>query len=132
VSRFVDPEARRTVPLGPCDCPGTPHEQDEAYIRDRLSGQEIAQYAQSSNETAAEVTAEFVLGWNLLGNKGEAVAVTAASLLLLDAQSLSTLVNAISDVVVESSGAVPNGSGARSRASSRASASRTRTTRPRR
>lgn len=132
MSRFVDPEARRTVSLGPCDCPGTPHEQDEAYIRDKLSGQEIAQYAQASNETAADVTAEYVLGWNLLGNKGEAVPVTAASLLLLDAPSLSTLVGAISEVVVESSGAVPNGSAVRSRGSSRANGSQTRTTRARR
>ena len=117
------------VPLGPCDCPGSPHEQDVAYLRDRLSGQEVAEYATTTNETAAAVTAKYVLGWNLLGPGGEAVAVTADSLLRLDAPTLSTLVDALGSVIEASVSAVPNGSAARSRATSRASGSRIPTTR---
>jgi hypothetical protein len=132
VSRFVDPEARRTVPLGPCDCPGTPHDQDEAYIRDRMSGQEVADFLGVDRQDGPDIMAGFVLGWNLLGVKGEAVEVSAKALLLLDAVTLNAVVTAIGKVAIESSRAVPNGSAARSRATSRASGSPTRTTRPRR
>lgn len=118
--------------LGPCDCPGHPHEQDEAYIRDRLSGQEVAEYASTTNETAAATTAKYVLGWNLLGPKGEAVAVTPESLLRLDAPTLSTLVDGLGTVIEQSVTPLPNGSAVRSRATSRANGSPTRTTRPRR
>lgn len=132
MTRFVDPEARRTVILGPCDCPASPHEQDEAYIRDRLSGQEIAEYTSSTNETIAAITAQFILGWNLLGPKGEAVEVTAQNLILLDAPTLSTLMDGFGEVIERSVTPLPNGSAVRSRATSRANGSPTRTTRPRR
>ena len=36
MSRFADPSKVDVIPLGACQCLGTPHEQDEATVRWQL------------------------------------------------------------------------------------------------
>jgi len=127
MSRFIDAGAGREVDLGPCDCPGTPHERDTATIRSQLSGSEIAvlQATPTGDELAAsEAVTPLILSWNLLGPNGEATDPTATLLRLLTAPTLTAISEAISEVVTEST-TLPNPSSAPSRASSRGSASRT-------
>lgn len=130
MSRFVDRTRTRRVDLGPCECPGTPHESDYALVRAELSGQEIADYTTASNDEVADVSARLVPEWNLIDRSG-AVPVTGQALVDLMPTTLAAIVNALSTTVGESV-ALPNASGAPSRATSQGSASRTRKTPTRR
>lgn len=129
MSRFADVRAVRTVDLGPCECPGAPHDHDEASVRAEFSASETARLAGGSTTDEAAVAAilaEFVTEWNLLGPNGEAWPPSADSLLALKQPTLTAIAEAITAAVLESSG-LPNASGAPSAASSRGSASRTPT-----
>lgn len=133
MSRFADPRATRTVQLGPCECPGTPHaEGDWAKVRSQLSGSDIAIISGASTTdeaAAAAVIADYVPEWNLLDDAGNAWAPSAESLVALMPASLSAIVAGVRESIAESS-RLPNVSGAPSRASSRGSASHTRTATP--
>ena len=132
MSRFADPRATRTVDLGPCECPGTPHERDEALIRSELSGSEIARIVSASQTDESEASAAFapyVLSWNLLDPDGQPTEPSADLLTQLMATTLQSLVTAISEVVTASV-QVPNRSSGPSRASSRGTASRIQKTPP--
>lgn len=131
MSRFADPRAQRTVDLGPCECPGMPHERDEVTVRSELSGSEIGALAQTSTGDEAAVAtalAPLILGWNLLGPNGEPWPPSADALRALKAPTLTAIVAGI-ETSIEESVRLPNGSGAPSAASSRGSASRPRTRR---
>lgn len=128
MSRFADPGATRTVDLGPCECPGTPHESDWAKVRSDLSGPELSMLLQlvpGREEQAAEIVAPFITEWNLSDDDG-VVAITPESVYLLRGPTLSAIGTALGEVLAENL-KLPNPSGAPSRASSRGSASRTRT-----
>jgi len=120
-SRFVDPTLTHAVDLG---------DGESAQVRSRLSGLEVARFANATDEEAAVVAAAFIPSWTLCDDDGP-VPVSAAALLRLDATTMSLLSTAIGDVVAASLAPVPNGSGAPSRSTSRASAHPTRTIRPR-
>lgn len=74
-----------TVPIGPCECPGTPHEQDEVYLRPRLGYQagadasvafvECSGIGGDRNALAKLIVPIYVrggaVGWNLLDADGE-------------------------------------------------------------
>ena len=77
------------VPLGPCTCPGTPHEQDEVFLRPKLGmarALAIIKELQSDDMAVAEM--QLVLGysrfgiaaWNLSNGTGEPMAVDAEHL----------------------------------------------------
>ncbi len=80
MSRFSD-RVPVTVPIGPCGCPGTPHEQDEVYLRPTISldGGMAAQAAIMRHGADAEALAKAwtplflrdgVTGWNLVDADG--------------------------------------------------------------
>lgn len=128
MSRFADVSATRTVPLGPCECPGTPHDEDWATVRTDLSASELRLLLNLdglSDDEAAEAIAPFVTEWNLLGLDGEDWPPTPEALFALKGETSSVIGNAIAAVVRENLH-LPNPSGAPSPASSRGSASRTR------
>lgn len=138
-SRFANPNRTDILPLGPCECPGTPHEQDEVIYRLELgAGEEERAGAYGwaatgyeyfdSAAARAKLIEIGVVRWNLLGPDGEPMPVNARSAALLD-ESTQTLIAAKLDEVTTRAAPLPNGSGARSRNGTRASASRTRTTR---
>ena len=137
VGRFADPTLTEPVDLGPCRCPGTPHERDEATRRAEIGdGEAKAAFTAGWQSTGMEymdweaandfLIARFVTSWNLVDAVGEPIPITRQRASLLDEATRLTLLGALNSS--KRAGApLPNGSGARSRASSRASASRTRT-----
>lgn len=128
MSRFIDPTATQRIDLGPCGCPGTPHESDWADIRARLSGLEFAAFEHATGEReAAGLAATHILAWSLLDDDGDPAPITGETVWLLDAATMTALSTAFA-AVLKGSVTVPNGSGARSRSTSRGSASRTPTT----
>lgn len=128
MSRFADPRSTTLVPLGACECPGTPHpDGDWAKVRSDLSGADIATIAGLSTtdeDEAALGLAPYVTEWNLRNPDGGEWPPEADSLLALHQDTMRLIVEAIATAVKESR-ALPNPSGAPSPASSRGSASRT-------
>lgn len=142
MSRFADITALSRYSLGACQCPGTPHDEDYAMYRTQLGASALARIGRAHIEGAVQhdplaahrqLVLESVAEWNLLwldpsdDGKDRAVVpvpINAATVELLD-DSIVALANAID---AANGGPAPNGSGAPSRASSRGSASRARTT----
>lgn len=137
--RFADPSKVETVPLGPCQCPGTPHERDEAVIRWDLSASALARVGQAQMLAGADFYApyralivESVASWNLqVLHNGEPVTVpiVPATVAELDEATLDTLGEAI-DALISGKGSLPNASGAPSAESPQESASPTPTSTP--
>lgn len=83
------------VPIGPCECPGAPHEQDEVYLRPRLgyaAGADASVAAAAyvgkaidANDLAKAIVPIYIrggaVGWNLVDDDGEAVPFDAEVLL---------------------------------------------------
>jgi hypothetical protein len=126
------------VTIGPCQCPGTPHEQDEATVRWDLGASALARIGRAEldrnrlrDPMAAwrQLVLEAVASWNLLLPNDDGVGVPAPIIpdvvAELDDDTLTTLATAI-DNLIDSSGTLPNASGAPSVASSPESASPTR------
>lgn len=139
MTRFADPSKVSVVPLGACQCPGTPHTQDEATIRWDLSASALARVGQAQLLAGSDFYApyralivESVASWNLMVlHNGEPVPVPVvpATVAELDEATLDMLGEAI-DKLIADKGAVPNGSGAPSAESPQESASPTPTTTP--
>jgi len=139
--RFADDKATIEVDLGPCRCPGTPHEQDSAQVRAdigdgeaksvRVAGWQSTGMEYYDFEVANDAAvAKFTVSWTLRGKYDELVPITRRTVTLLDEATRLALLTEINRAFEERhGGALPNASGARSRGSSPASASRTRTTR---
>lgn len=133
MSRFADPAAVREVDLGACECPGTPHSRDWAKVRADLSGSELnilLNLGGLSQDEAAERIAPFIDSWNLLGPTGDDWPPSPAALYALKGPTAQAIGAAIAAVVDEVIGPLPKPTGARSRDSSRASASPTPTMTP--
>lgn len=136
MSRFADPTATAVVSLGACQCPGTPHERDEATVRWQLGASALARIGRAELEGAVrldpmaayrQTVAETLLIWNLLisDEDGQPVAapITERAIGELDLATLKLLAET-ADTLISDKGKLPNASGAPSLASSRGSASR--------
>lgn len=139
MSRFADPSKVETVPLGACQCPGTPHERDEARVRWQLSASALARIGQAKLSAGTDFYAqhrqlilEATVSWNLqVLHDGSPVTVpiVPATVAELDEATIDALAQAIDDLI-ESKGQLPNDSGAPSVESPRESASPTPTSTP--
>ena len=142
MSRFADPSKVSVVSLGACQCPGTPHETDEATVRWDLGASALARIgaAELSKGRTRDPLAswrqlilEAVIEWNLLipADDGtilpEIIPAPIVSPIVaeLDDPTITALAEAI-DALIGSRGQLPNASGAPSAALSRESASPTR------
>lgn len=124
MSRFADARATRTVDLGPCECPGAPHENDWAKVRADLAATDIALLSATNSYTIAGVAAEFVVEWNLLGPNGEPWDPNGEALTALKTPTLTLIVSALTDAI-KAATPLPNTSGVPSAKSSLGNASRT-------
>jgi hypothetical protein len=141
MSRFADPAAVDTFEVA-CPCPGMPHEQDTITHRTELGSGElesIGQYGwQRGNaqdfgfydEAAAMslLITKAVTHWTLVGPDGKAMPVTIRNAELLPGTIRSELRERLESAANwddKEDGQVPNASGARSRSTSRVSASHT-------
>ena len=126
MSRFVDAAATREVALGPCQCPGTPHESDWVRIKGDPTAIELILFARERDggEIAAAIS-PFVVEWNLLADDGTDWPPSEESISALRLNDLTAIVTALNEAM-DLATVVPNESSAPSAASSRGSASRTR------
>jgi hypothetical protein len=135
MSRFADPTRTGIVPLGPCQCPGTPHDRDEAVVRWDLGSSALARIGRAELDKAItrdplaawrQLILEAVVSWNLMlvddDGGGVAAPLIPAVIAELDDATITTLAEAI-DTLIGSRGTLPNASGAPSVASSPGSAS---------
>lgn len=140
-SRFANPNRTDVLSLGPCQCPGTPHEQDEYVHRVELGAGEEQRagdygWAEGGYSTflgsAAQNRLIEIAGirWNLLGPEGEEMPLTAHSASLLDEETRTLILERLDSLTAGKP--LPKASSAPSRRSSRANGSGTRKTRTRR
>ena len=122
MGRFADAAKTRRVGLGACECPGAPHDEDYALVRSELSAHEISRFTGADAEDVAEVAAGFIPSWNLLGNDGRPMPVSAAALLSMMAPTLNLLTDAIAESIGQSV-TLPNASGDPSPSGSQANGS---------
>jgi hypothetical protein len=75
MSHLVDRNAVEVVELGPCECPGKPHESDTIRIRKHISYPDMLHIGDAAGMGSVEaVWAVFnirVAGWNLVKEKGK-------------------------------------------------------------
>lgn len=127
MSRFIDINATTRVTLPFCQCPNQNHpEGDWADVRQRWPGLDlIAVWDASDGETRSlRLINRGVVAWSLLDDNDQPLPIGVDSIRLLDWSIVSILVDKINAVFEEQS--LPNGSGARSQATRRASGSRAR------
>ena len=122
MSRFANPEATSRFPLGPCDCPGTPHaEGDWLALRSELGAHDLVFLEETTD--AYERMKFLVRDWNLIGDDGRVAPVNEDYLRRLYVD----LFPAINAWLTENAKTttLPNASAAPSRDTSRGSGSRT-------
>jgi hypothetical protein len=139
MARFADPSKVEVVSLGACQCPGAPHERDEATVRWDLSASALARIGQAQITAPRDFYApyralivEAVAAWNLLvlyEDKPVPAPIVPAVVAELDEATLDALGEAI-DTLIQNKGPLPNDSGALSPASPQESASPAPTTTP--
>lgn len=80
MSRFIDPKATMRFVIGPCECPGKPHDEDWVDVRAQLSGveQQLINAAGPADRLLMLLT-----GWNLLESTGETAPLDAAHVSLV-------------------------------------------------
>lgn len=157
MGRFAEPTLERLVLPGGCQCPGTPHAEDEVWIRRRLGASALARVGRAALEGAVQMdpfadrrrlALEAIVRWNvvwrnpLLADVPEGapipdelhgieeivpVPVNEAAIEAMG-EDIVWLTDAIDRVM--NGGPDPNSSGGRSRGSSPARRSRTRTRTP--
>lgn len=120
---FADPIKTKRFVLGECRCPGKPHDEDYWDVRSSWSGTFTAEL---ESAPPAERLRLLIVDWNLHNEDGK-VPLEGEWLERLYLDVFETL-NAWLDANVDR-GALPNASGAPSPNGTKASASRTRTTR---
>lgn len=115
MSRFVDRQNARFVDLGPCDCPGKPHDKDWMKVRPKLTYGETLELgdAYGTGGTKAGVTfllTAAIIEWSWVDEAGKPVPIETETFENLEpdvADRLNTL-------VTKEKKADPKRSGARS------------------
>ena len=127
MSRFANPDAKERISLGPCECLGTPHDEDWIELRSEIGAEDVAAL---QAESAVDGLARLIVAWNLLDFDGSPAPTDREHVARLYSDNLEPVSAWIADhlrVVT----ALPNRSAARSPITSVASGSR-RTQRPKR
>lgn len=141
MTRFADPAATRLVEIpGGCQCPGTPHEKDEAVFRYQIGASALARIGRAELQGAValdpmaayrQTVLETVESWNLVwldpgsrngSRRSVPVPITPTNVAEMDVDTLKFLAET-ADGLIANEGSLPNESGAPSAASSRESAS---------
>ena len=125
MSRFADPSAVGRLVLGACECPGTPHTEDWIELRTQLGAEDMVKLQDAGS--FADRILVLVVRWNLLDHDGSEAPVDEDHVARLFVDAFPGLDDWITEHVRTST--LPNGFAARSRNTSRASGSSTRTTR---
>lgn len=122
MSRFANPEATERLTLGPCVCPGTPHDEDWMDLRSEFGAEDVLKIARMDS---LDVLGLLIVRWNLFDNDGSTAPVDRKHINLIFADTFNLLDSWVTKHVRVTT--VPNASGAPSRNGSRGSASQIRT-----
>lgn len=134
MSRFADSADVVTKAIGECECPGTPHAQDECVMHRQLghgalgevnnagwiAGRGVVFDSMAAQRKLVELT---LVSWNLLGPDGKPVEPNELSIVRLDAATVERLATLANEALAKDP--LPNESGAPSAGSSPESASPT-------
>ena len=141
MSRFADATEVKVASLGACQCPGSPHAQDEVVMHRQLgygakgevqkagwiSGRGVYYDSMAAQRKLIEV---WLVSWNLFGNDGKPAVISEYSIAEMDEETIFALADAANDALEREP--LPNESGAPSADSPSESASPNRATRRRR
>lgn len=118
---------RKRVELGPCRCPGAPHESDWIDVAEVLTWDDLVDIGEAPSEGAARrrFHARAILGWSFVDADGRAVPISEDTVRLLAPEVLERLAEPLGEALERSR--LPNASGAPSQRSRRGSASSART-----
>ena len=67
MSRFADPKATDRLSLGPCQCPGTPHDEDWIELRTEVGAADLKRLAEGDS---LDTLSTLAVSWNLLEDDG--------------------------------------------------------------
>lgn len=124
MSRFIAPITEpitRTIPLGPCDCPGTPHKDgDTAEVFTQLGWDDLVDIGLAPTEGAAQrvLTTRAIASWSLEYRNGDGsnhpVPVNEATVRLLDPATLEAVAEAVNEAYEKAKAPLPKPPGAES------------------
>ena len=125
-------EATDVVVLGPCACPGRPHDEDTAEVARELPWDVLVDVGLLSGGAAyRRLVLGALVSWNLVDRHGEPIEINQATVGRLRSDRLDPIAEAVNAAYQRAQEPLPNASRARSRPSPRASASSDPTIRPR-
>ena len=118
MSRFANPRSTGRFVLGPCACPGTPHDEDVMVLRTELGTLELVELDDADAAGALRI---LLVDWNLLDDDGTPAPIDDDHLRRLYTDSFEALNGWVSANVRVA--AIPKAPGGRSRSGSRSIAS---------
>lgn len=124
MSAFIDPEARDTVVLSRCYCPGEPHENDTVVVRAQYGYGDVLELARVHTgrlDPMAERAKLLELGiveWSFVGKDGQPAPIGLPMILLLHPEIVEPIAQRIDELYQESAPPLPNSSSGPSRPSS--------------
>ena len=125
-------DATEVVVLGPCACPGRPHDEDTAEVAQELPWEVLVDVGLLEGAAAyRRLVLGALVSWNLVDRDGEPVEISAATVGRLRSDRLDPIAGAVNAAYARAQEPLPNASRARSHPSRRASASQNPTIRPR-
>jgi hypothetical protein len=121
MSRFIAPineSFTRTVPLGPCECPGTPHKDgDTAEVYTLLGWDDLVDIGLTPTEGAAQrvLTTRAIASWTLQYRNGDGTnhpaPINEATVRLLNPATLEAVAEAVNEAYAKAKAPLPNESG---------------------
>lgn len=124
MSRFITSVAdpfTRTVPLGPCECPGTPHtDGDTAEVYRVLGWDDLVDVGLAATEGAAQrvLTTRAIASWTITELNGDGtphpVPIVEATVRLLNPATLTAIAEAVNEAYEKARTPLPNASGEQS------------------
>jgi hypothetical protein len=125
-------DGTRTVVLGDCRCPGRPHAEDTAEVREELPWDVLVDVGMLTGGAAYRyLVLASLVAWNLTDADGDPVPVTADMVRRLRPDRLDPIASAVNAAYERAQAPLPNAPGAPSRRSRPVSASPNPTIRPR-
>lgn len=125
-------DATEVVVLGPCACPGRPHDEDTAEVVRELPWDVLVDVGLLEGGAAyRRLVLGALVSWNLVDRHGKPIEISAAVIGRLRPDRLDPIAGAVNAAYARAQEPLPNASRARSHPSRRASASPNPTIRPR-
>jgi len=122
MSRFiasVNEPFTRTVSLGPCECPGSPHKEDSAEVYRTLGWDDLYDVGEAARESSGAgmrtLVTRALASWTLVEMNGDGTAhpvpIVESTVRLLDQATVELIVTAANEAYEKARTPLPNASG---------------------